>query len=78
MDLYNEEKARNQPVDPKTLVKQQFVMSKANAIPRKDFKLTASVTLLFLPISRQQNAVIGLLDLQFRCSLAHKALSAEN
>jgi len=32
MNEYHDEIARNQPVDPKTLVKQQFVMSKTNAL----------------------------------------------
>ena len=45
MNEYYEDKARNAPVDPKTLVKQQFVMSKTNAIPRKNSTFTASVTL---------------------------------
>ena len=35
MQLYADEKARNQPVNPPTLIKQQFVMSKSEAIQRK-------------------------------------------
>ena len=31
MAEYREEQERNRPIDPKTLIKQQFVMSKTNA-----------------------------------------------
>mmetsp|Transcript_22159 Transcript_22159/g.25957 ORF Transcript_22159/g.25957 Transcript_22159/m.25957 type:complete len:105 (+) Transcript_22159:40-354(+) len=33
MAQYREEQERNRPVDPKTLIKQQFVMSKSEARP---------------------------------------------
>ena len=45
MDEYRDEIARNKPVDPKTLVRQQFVMSKTNAVKRKEAFVVASVTL---------------------------------
>ena len=35
MAEYRAEQERNRPVDPKTLIKQQFVMSKTNAQPGK-------------------------------------------
>ena len=35
MAAYREEQERNRPVDPKTLIKQQFVCSKKNAQPGK-------------------------------------------
>ena len=35
MDEYRAEQERNRPVDPKTLIKQQFVMSKTEAQPGK-------------------------------------------
>ena len=35
MDEKRAEAEANRPIDPKTLVKQQFVMSKSSAIPRK-------------------------------------------
>ena len=35
MNEYYETKAANQPIDPKTLVKQQFVMNKSQAVARK-------------------------------------------
>ena len=35
MAEYRAEQERNRPVDPKTLIKQQFVMSKSNAAPGK-------------------------------------------
>ena len=35
MAEYRAEQERNRPVDPKTLIKQQFVMSKSEAKPGK-------------------------------------------
>ena len=78
MDEYREELTRNQPVDPKTLVKQQFVMSKTNAIKRKEAIAVASVTLFILFNSDQQGGHLGLLDLELRRSPAHQLLSAED
>ena len=40
MALYREEQERNRPADPKTLIKQQFVMSKSQARPGKHQSLT--------------------------------------
>ena len=57
MEEYYEEKKRNAPVDPKTLVKQQFIMSKSQAVQRKGSKFIASVTILsvYLLASNKQS-----------------------
>ena len=78
MDEYRAEIARNQPVDPKTLVKQQFVMSKSEALKRKETARNASVTLFVLYNSDQQGGHSGLPDLKFCRPPAHKLLSAED
>lgn len=39
MAEYRAEQERNRPVDPKTLIKQQFVMSKSEAKPGKLLRL---------------------------------------
>ena len=48
MAQYREEQEANRPVDQKTLIKQQFVMSKSGAQPGKQFEKETVTILTFL------------------------------